>query len=902
MIHGDRASSGGVARRIAELADAITRRRGGCLVVDQHGATVAPELPDDVRAIVVRASPDEQLLAYAGLAEICDPLLPLFPELPPVQRRALEGALAMGPPEGDALAVAAGLRSLLHLAAEREPILLVVEEAHLLDRGTAAVLAYAIRRVDQVPLGIVLSQDANHPGRLELPVAERITVDHRMGPSQADLGAPSPMDAVDRAEARGSVADVAAALEAVAAGLRGQDRTDALIDAGQAWLDAGQLDRARVAAHQADAASGRGGRSARAELLLGRIEMVLGNGQRSSAHLRAAAEAAGPDRPEVAACALLLLVAPAIFAGRVDEAVGALRSAREHLELAEVTKEHPLRRMLVAAEAAVALATGRSTDTRPILELAAGAGEHPGSDAEVSLLVTLGALPLVWVERFDVALPLLRNVVAALRARGAMGALPMPLCALAVAERRAGRVTRALILAAEAKDLAAQTGSHGALLFASSELAVAHGLFGDAERCRVAADVVLRSSHRGIYRTSVLSALANLELWSGDPEAVIELLEPLVTSTDALAPSVTLLHPTLITAYIAVGRTADARPLLAELEAATPATDGRMRASLTRCQALLAPAAERDERFAEAIERAGDQVLSRALTRLFYARRLLADGCTKQAAAILHDLSQENDEDMLGVARAARLTLTRVGLAVVGGDPAWAQLDPAGLEVALAAGDDTPVLTLADRLRLSPPEVERLRDDVLAVVGVRAGPEVAAALRRSAAGARIEAPRVEVHLLGGLRVIVDGEVRALPTGAASIAMALLALRRAVHVEELTDVLWPDASPEVARRRLRNVLTRLRRAVGPIVERSGDRLELSAEVAVDHHVLETRARRALAMEPGRARMAAIEAVLAEHRGGFLPGMLYEEWTQPARHRAEAREEELTRALAAERQGR
>jgi hypothetical protein len=238
-------------------------------------------------------------------------------------------------------------------------------------------------------------------------------------------------------------------------------------------------------------------------------------------------------------------------------------------------------------------------------------------------------------------------------------------------------------------------------------------------------------------------------------------------------------------------------------------------------------------------------------------------------------------------------------LAVVGSDPAWAQLDPTGLEVALASTVETPVLTLADRLRLSPPEVERLRDEVLAVLGVRSGPEVAAALHRSAGAVPLESPDVEVRLLGGLRVLVGGEMRALPAGAASIAMALLALRRAVHVEELTDVLWPDAAPEVARRRLRNVLTRLRQAVGPLVVRSGDRLELAPEVVVDHHALDSRARRALALPPGAARAAAIEAVLADYQSGFLPGMLYEEWTQPARHRAEARQEELSRALAEER---
>jgi hypothetical protein len=396
-----------------------------------------------------------------------------------------------------------------------------------------------------------------------------------------------------------------------------------------------------------------------------------------------------------------------------------------------------------------------------------------------------------------------------------------------------------------------------------------------------------------------LSALATVELWCGDPAAAIDLLEPLLADADALSPSVTLFHHTLITAYVAVDRRDDALPLLAELVAATPATDGRLRGAVARCQALLAPAPERDACFADAIERAGGHRLQRTWTQLIYARRLLADGCTAQAAALLHGLSAETDENLLGVARAARLTLTRLGIAVATGDPNWAQLGPAELEVALAAAERTPVLTLADRLRLSPPEVERLRDDVLTVVGARSGPAVALGLQRPRDDTPEQMPRWEVRLLGGLQVLVDGRPATLPVGAASVTVALLALRRAVHVEELADVLWPEAPPAVARRRLRNVLGRVRQAAGPLLVRVGERVELAPEVVVDHHLLETRARRALAMEPGAARLAALEALLDAGAGPLLPGLLYEEWTQPARHRAMLRHEELERAAQEER---
>jgi DNA-binding SARP family transcriptional activator len=130
-------------------------------------------------------------------------------------------------------------------------------------------------------------------------------------------------------------------------------------------------------------------------------------------------------------------------------------------------------------------------------------------------------------------------------------------------------------------------------------------------------------------------------------------------------------------------------------------------------------------------------------------------------------------------------------------------------------------------------------------------------------------------------------------------VAVLALRRAVHVEELAEVLWPGAPVAVARRRLRNVLTRIRHAVGPILVRRGDRIVLADGVTVDHHELEVRARRALAAPPGPERARQLAEVLCAHQGALLPEAAYEEWSHAARRRAEVRYEELLQALARER---
>src|SRR5688572_20980137 len=64
-----------------------------------------------------------------------------------------------------------------------------------------------------------------------------------------------------------------------------------------------------------------------------------------------------------------------------------------------------------------------------------------------------------------------------------------------------------------------------------------------------------------------------------------------------------------------------------------------------------------------------------------------------------------------------------------------------------------------------------------------------AAREGSRAGIQGE-PRTEVRFLGGLRVLVEGRPVDLPAGAPTVALAVVALRRVVHVEEVTDVLWP----------------------------------------------------------------------------------------------------------------
>src|SRR5580693_4531010 len=87
----------------------------------------------------------EMELAFAGVHQLCAPLLDRLEDLPDPQR--------------DALGVAFGLRE---GAAEERPLLCVVDDAQWLDQASAQVLVFAARRLLAEPVGVIFA--AREPG------------------------------------------------------------------------------------------------------------------------------------------------------------------------------------------------------------------------------------------------------------------------------------------------------------------------------------------------------------------------------------------------------------------------------------------------------------------------------------------------------------------------------------------------------------------------------------------------------------------------------------------------------------------------------------------------------------------------------------------------------------------
>jgi DNA-binding CsgD family transcriptional regulator len=100
----------------------------------------------------------EMELAYAGLHQLCAPVLDLRERLPGPQRDALESAFGLrADPAPDRFVVGLGVLSLLSEVAEEQPLVWVVDDAQWLDKASALSLAFVARRLLAESVGLVFA-------------------------------------------------------------------------------------------------------------------------------------------------------------------------------------------------------------------------------------------------------------------------------------------------------------------------------------------------------------------------------------------------------------------------------------------------------------------------------------------------------------------------------------------------------------------------------------------------------------------------------------------------------------------------------------------------------------------------------------------------------------------------
>jgi len=142
---------------------------------------------------------------------------------------------------------------------------------------------------------------------------------------------------------------------------------------------------------------------------------------------------------------------------------------------------------------------------------------------------------------------------------------------------------------------------------------------------------------------------------------------------------------------------------------------------------------------------------------------------------------------------------------------------------------------------------------------------------------RVDHPPWEITLLGSFSVRRFGEPVSLPLSLAAQGLKIVALHEKLPVEELVELLWPDAAPGVGTRRLRNVLWRVRAASGDLLERDDNFIRLAGDAVTDVAQFRQLGEQAVRRDtpPEEAARLAREALVL-YRGELLPGDRYADW--------------------------
>jgi DNA-binding CsgD family transcriptional regulator/tetratricopeptide (TPR) repeat protein len=100
----------------------------------------------------------EMELAFAGLHQLCAPMLPHLARLPGPQRDALSTAFGLSAgAAADRFLVGLAVLSLLSEVAEERPLICVVDDAQWLDRASAQILGFVARRLLAEPMAMVFA-------------------------------------------------------------------------------------------------------------------------------------------------------------------------------------------------------------------------------------------------------------------------------------------------------------------------------------------------------------------------------------------------------------------------------------------------------------------------------------------------------------------------------------------------------------------------------------------------------------------------------------------------------------------------------------------------------------------------------------------------------------------------
>jgi DNA-binding CsgD family transcriptional regulator len=128
--------------------------------------------------LAARPSESETKIAYAVLRDLISAsFVEVSSQLPAPQRRALEVALLMADPVGDAPdpgAIGVATISTLHELATRGPLVVALDDAQWMDAPSASALTFAARRLEELPVALLLAVRSPDPGAVPHALARAL--------------------------------------------------------------------------------------------------------------------------------------------------------------------------------------------------------------------------------------------------------------------------------------------------------------------------------------------------------------------------------------------------------------------------------------------------------------------------------------------------------------------------------------------------------------------------------------------------------------------------------------------------------------------------------------------------------------------------------------------------------
>ena len=112
------------------------------------------------RILACRPSDAETGFSYAALDDLLgDVTSRVLPDLPPIQRRALEVALLLADPDAEAhpRAVGAAFLAAIRLLASERPLCIAVDDVQWLDAASLTALRFALQRLEHEPVAVLLA-------------------------------------------------------------------------------------------------------------------------------------------------------------------------------------------------------------------------------------------------------------------------------------------------------------------------------------------------------------------------------------------------------------------------------------------------------------------------------------------------------------------------------------------------------------------------------------------------------------------------------------------------------------------------------------------------------------------------------------------------------------------------